>query len=53
MKDCNSLNESAIPFNKTVFLNKFRVVLMTQSAIDEPSSVNLENCCKILLFKNF
>ena len=43
MVDGKSLNPSAFPFSKTGFFKRLRKVPMTRSAIDGPSSVNLEN----------
>ena len=47
----SSDNQSAFPFSFIGPLIKLRIVLMTRSAIDEPLSVNRDQCCIFLLEK--
>ena len=42
--DGSSVNQSALPAKNFGFFNKFLLVLMTRSAIDDLLSVNLEKC---------
>ena len=43
-------NQSALPFRKTGFFNKLRIVLNTRSARPGHLSVTLQECCIFLIF---
>ena len=51
--DVSSDTHEAFPFSNTGFCNKLRKVLITRTTSEGRLSVNLEECCLLLPFKNF